>query len=75
MRNPWGRGEWTGEWSDGSPLWTEELRKKHNVVAEDDGTFCIPFDKYLTQFERTSICSECCIHKYQHSNIICNFNL
>jgi len=27
MRNPWGDGEWTGDWSDGSNLWTPELKK------------------------------------------------
>jgi calpain-15 len=28
IRNPWGEGgmEWTGDWSDKSPLWTEELK-------------------------------------------------
>lgn len=27
MRNPWGQGEWKGDWSDGSTKWTEALKK------------------------------------------------
>jgi calpain-15 len=27
LRNPWGHGEWDGEWSDGSSVWTEELKQ------------------------------------------------
>jgi hypothetical protein len=26
LRNPWGSMEWTGDWSDSSPLWTEEMQ-------------------------------------------------
>lgn len=25
-RNPWGDTEWTGDWSDSSPLWTESMQ-------------------------------------------------
>jgi len=28
IRNPWGFGEWQGDWSDKSPLWTPELKEK-----------------------------------------------
>ena len=27
LRNPWGSGEWSGDWSDKSSLWTPKLRK------------------------------------------------
>jgi len=26
IRNTWGHGEWEGEWSDSSPLWTPRIR-------------------------------------------------
>ena len=28
LRNPWGNGEWSGEWSDQSRKWTSDLRKQ-----------------------------------------------
>jgi len=43
LRNPWGHQEWSGEWSDQSPVWTEELRKKLSHIKQDDGVFFISF--------------------------------
>ena len=39
MMNPWGkkRGEWTGDWSDDSPLWTKRMKAKANFTPGDDG--------------------------------------
>lgn len=28
LRNPWGMGEWTGPWADGSSEWTPEWMQK-----------------------------------------------
>lgn len=55
LRNPWGQGEWTGDWSDKSPLWTDALRKEIGCNDADDGTFHIPFEDYLDQYAWTSI--------------------
>jgi calpain-15 len=33
LRNPWGSMEWTGDWSDDSPLWTEQMQVCVNAAA------------------------------------------
>ena len=72
LRNPWGQGEWTGDWSDGSSRWTPALREKYNVVKEDDGTFCIPYEDYMDYYACTTFCMQ---HapQYSHSNIFHSF--
>ena len=53
MRNPWGRYEWKGAWSDKSKEWDEnplvKARLRPNLGdGADDGTFWMPFDKLVT---------------------------
>lgn len=55
LRNPWGRGEWTGAFSDNDLVWTEKLREKLRAKIEDDGVFFMPFDDYLRYYSWTSI--------------------
>ena len=43
MRNPWGHELWKGDWSDESPLWTDELKAEVEDDWNDDGyTFDVP---------------------------------
>lgn len=56
MRNPWGKkGEWSGDWSDSSDLWTPELSELVGQTNQDDGIFFIPLENYLTHFTQTSV--------------------
>ena len=34
IKNPWGLFEWTGDWSDGSELWTDEMINKFQPVFD-----------------------------------------
>merc|ERR1711865_176591 len=40
FRNPWGSGEWTGDWSDKSDLWT-----KHPDVKTRDAFLLVQFSE------------------------------
>ncbi|TAQ87822.1 hypothetical protein B7494_g3844 [Chlorociboria aeruginascens] len=61
LRNPWGEGEWTGPWSDGSKEWTPEWMQKLEHRFGDDGAFWMSYDdllkKYQT-FDRTRLFSD-----------------
>jgi hypothetical protein len=46
LRNPWGSGEWLGDWSDSSDLWTEAAKKKAKMVVADDGTFWMAYEDF-----------------------------
>jgi len=74
LRNPWGQGEWTGDWSDKSPLWTEELKQKLSWSDNDDGMFFIPFEAYLNRFVGTSACADTNPDKYTMQNTLVDLN-
>ena len=57
LRNPWGVFEWTGDWSDKSPLWTKDLIKKLDPqLNSGQGTFWISMNHFRENFEDLNIC-------------------
>lgn len=66
LRNPWGNFEWTGDWSDQSPNWTEEIKHELNLQDEDDGTFWMSFVDFTHYFSRIQIC--CFRDDYKYSS-------
>ena len=56
LRNPWGKGEWTGAYSDNSRLWTLELKRKMGWSNNDDGIFFMRCRDFMQHFEGVTIC-------------------
>lgn len=58
LRNPWGIFEWNGEWSNNSPLWTEEMKHGLNIKnGFEEGTFWMiesDFNHYFTNITVSS---------------------
>jgi calpain-15 len=61
IRNPHGKVEWRGPWSDYWKGWTPDLRKKLEHEEKDDGVFFIPFEYFLKYFCTVFFC-------YTHDN-------
>ncbi|KFY22509.1 hypothetical protein V493_06553 [Pseudogymnoascus sp. VKM F-4281 (FW-2241)] len=51
LKNPWGKGEWTGPWSDGSKEWTPEWMTKLDHRFGDDGAFWISYADFLKKYQ------------------------
>ncbi|OTB02778.1 hypothetical protein M426DRAFT_13201 [Hypoxylon sp. CI-4A] len=51
LKNPWGKDEWKGAWSDGSKEWTAEWLLKLNYRFGDDGNFWISYDDLLRKYQ------------------------
>ena len=61
VRNPWGKTEWKGDWSDGSPKWTAEWLQRLKHTFGDDGVFWMCYRDFLNHFkhvDRTRIFDE-----------------
>uniref|UniRef100_A0A4X2M0R5 Calpain 6 n=1 Tax=Vombatus ursinus TaxID=29139 RepID=A0A4X2M0R5_VOMUR len=59
MRNPWGKREWNGPWSDSSDEWhrVSEVEKKNmGLSVTDDGEFWMAFDDWCNNFTDVDIC-------------------
>ena len=56
VRNPWGKREWQGAWSDQSDTWTESTKAQVRLQDKDDGCFWIAFADYVKFFYITTIC-------------------
>ncbi|UPL03624.1 hypothetical protein LCI18_014558 [Fusarium solani-melongenae] len=51
LKNPWGKGEWNGPWSDGSKEWTPEWLTKLDHRFGDDGDFWISYEDLLRKYQ------------------------
>jgi hypothetical protein len=50
LKNPWGRTEWRGAWSDSdTERWTRRMKTKLNfdTTSGDDGIFWMDFDDFV----------------------------
>jgi len=60
LRNPWGRGEWKGAYSDTSDKWTRRIKNAVGFDPDkdvaDDGQFFMEFDEFCQHFECTYVC-------------------
>ena len=74
LRNLWGHGEWTGDWSDSSSKWTPALRKQVGSEVADDGFFFIPLEDYWEEYCLTTVCAEQDDKNYFHSQVMHDFN-
>lgn len=56
LRNPWGRQVWTGDWSDESSNWTDELREQLKPNRAQEGVFWVSFSDFQRYFEKVDVC-------------------
>lgn len=55
IRNPWGKFEWNGDFSDSSPLWTPKQRQEFDIRINDDGIFWMRLEDFITYYQGIGI--------------------
>ena len=50
LRNPWGKGEWKGSWSDTDSRWTSQLRSELEMSKKEDGIFFMEYKDFSKYF-------------------------
>ena len=50
LRNPYGCGEFNGDWSDYSFKWTEDLKRQYKYYEKEDGDFFMGYKDFLKYF-------------------------
>ena len=57
LRNPWGQGEWKGDWSDSSELWNPRMKNLCGFSdLVEDGIFWMDFNDFCHEFDEIYIC-------------------
>eukprot|EP00494_Astrolonche_serrata_P027401 UN27664 len=57
IRNPWGKTEWQGDWSDKSELWNKKTEAAFKPTKDpSDGTFWMSYKDVLTYFSDIDLC-------------------
>ncbi|XP_041669103.1 calpain-1 catalytic subunit-like [Cheilinus undulatus] len=59
--NPWGQGEWNGDWSDRSSLWKTVSAQDREMCLSvvDDGEFWMTLEDFCRFYTDLDICSLC----------------
>ena len=56
LRNPWGRVEWTGEFSHKSEMWSRAMAQLLEKGNKNDGCFWMTYHDFLRRFSRIDVC-------------------
>nr|KAG5703165.1 hypothetical protein BaRGS_027330 [Batillaria attramentaria] len=59
LRNPWGRGEWRGRWSDNSPEMArlpDSIKDEMNIRNREEGEFWMSYEDFIQNFHEIQLC-------------------